>query len=206
VLRHAYLALCAHSLLLLITVLAFWLHFGRYRPGIAIYPSPHAQYAAFASADKIVLRRETFTWSVPRDVEVMWTNLWTQQSDDVGDEINSRRRVQLWQVGELATRRVERTYPSNSGGPPYRLRESTVFLPHWLLCVIFALLPLHGAVIVRRERRRRRGAANNLCSACGYDLRASPGQCPECGAAPAPPPAAVSSATTATITTPASIP
>lgn len=33
-------------------------------------------------------------------------------------------------------------------------------------------------VLARRERRR---AATGLCPACGYDLRATPHFCPECG-------------------------
>ena len=57
------------------------------------------------------------------------------------------------------------------------------WVPYWLAAAIFAVLP---AIHVRRRlllwRTRARRLAG-LCPRCGYDLRASPGRCPECGAA-----------------------
>ena len=57
-------------------------------------------------------------------------------------------------------------------------------------CAAFAaLLPVAWLVwLARRAFERRRPLkrqASGLCPACGYDLRASPGRCPECGAASA---------------------
>lgn len=52
--------------------------------------------------------------------------------------------------------------------------------PAWALLVIFAAYPLAILCSALRRRQRRRRC---LCVSCGYDLRASPGRCPECGRA-----------------------
>jgi hypothetical protein len=58
-----------------------------------------------------------------------------------------------------------------------------VAVPHG--CVALALGALPAWALVRRGRclRSRRWREQGLCEECGYDLRATPGKCPECGAA-----------------------
>jgi hypothetical protein len=61
----------------------------------------------------------------------------------------------------------------------------TLGAPHWFLLTLLAILP-----IMRLAPRRRRRPG--WCQNCGYDLRASPDRCPECGTpAPASPASAV---------------
>jgi hypothetical protein len=50
--------------------------------------------------------------------------------------------------------------------------------PAWAVGTATAILP---AIRFRRWLRRRK-ARPGLCPACGYDLRATPERCPECGA------------------------
>jgi hypothetical protein len=53
-----------------------------------------------------------------------------------------------------------------------------IILPHWSLVMLGVILP--GLYSYRFIRTRRRVDAN-CCPRCGYDLRASPERCPECG-------------------------
>ncbi len=97
-----------------------------------------------------------------------------------------RFRVQRLGTDEIAERngsppgfRARRYVDTRT--PGHRGDRWVLAVPHWVYLIPLALPP---ALHLNRLRKRRRRRSVGLCPACGYDLRATPDRCPECGAMP----------------------
>ncbi|HEY7115828.1 MAG TPA: hypothetical protein VH475_04525 [Tepidisphaeraceae bacterium] len=74
-------------------------------------------------------------------------------------------------------------YASGIYTPPFswqlpRAPFRRIGMPLWSLITVFALAPSRG---FWRLARRCRPSNSGACTICGYDLRATPHRCPECG-------------------------
>jgi hypothetical protein len=65
-------------------------------------------------------------------------------------------------------------------------RKFVFDLPAWSVAAMLSILPSFRVIkfIIGRARRRRLSPKRGLCLRCGYDLRATPDRCPECGVVP----------------------
>ena len=95
----------------------------------------------------------------------------------IGWGMGSFRFIRTWQPYKHESR------PLTLGGSSGRVLFGTFVDSQWtiplpLLVLLFAILPVHWAILRRRERRRN---AAKVCVRCGYDLRACEERCSECG-------------------------
>jgi len=61
---------------------------------------------------------------------------------------------------------------------------SAAAAPGWLVAIVASLPAAAWLVLWRRKGARAKRV--DVCPTCGYDLRATPERCPECGCIPAP--------------------
>ncbi len=71
------------------------------------------------------------------------------------------------------------SYRLNPSRPLSDCEICYVILPYWFVIAITFGLPVYAVV-----RRRRSFNSIGMCKVCGYDLRATPERCPECGTVP----------------------
>lgn len=124
-------------------------------------------------------------------------------TQEVGQSTDGSWKAQITDYGDVTVRFSSsiasgRMYPASYGvgvGRPHvftftlyagpganaacLITYRAIGLPFWLLAIVTALPPT--AWLVGHQRRRRRESPRGLCRRCGYDLRATPGRCPECG-------------------------
>ena len=158
------------SLALLAATIVFWVR-SRHQTDCFILFSPAGHYTGLAADREGVA---AYLSDIPAGEEyALTTKAGILPLDQYGsvfhDPVFDKSNVRLHLLGFWTATGVCTTNP---------WKYSAAIVPYWALILIFALLPLRVfPKIYTRWQRKRRGQ----CLHCGYDLRHSPGRCPECG-------------------------
>jgi hypothetical protein len=168
--RWLFRVLAAISLLLCIVIIAFYIRSHWATDSGVVWGKPSA---GGQIDDGCTVRIVSSQGSIQiRQKYVLWIKDVTYSGEPLPDHSRSVGFPGFsWQTSWFDPSLLE--YPGKDDGTTRSLRVSD-----WLLTPITAILPIIG---LRRWLNRKRFAPD-CCQTCGYDLRATPDRCPECGA------------------------
>jgi hypothetical protein len=167
--RWLFTALSALSIMLfaitaLLWVRSYWVNdsFSRYRTGGECYTVESCHGAVYVS------------WT--QDAVPLIHDSWTSTSEP---------SFEPWEGGWGVTESRVLPLKVFTFDPSAIVRTSApvtcVIVSHWFLFLCFIVTPVSW---LRSRLRMRRRKVLGLCPSCGYDVRATPERCPECGSVP----------------------
>jgi hypothetical protein len=172
--------LAAASMVLCVAVCVLWVR-SRFRIDTLTRRAPERQWM-------VVNRPAGFYFAVHAHDDPQPSEPWRRETGAVTSKENvALRQYPSWLGFKVGTFRSGGTrglwYVDKNGTARPMITAVTrfVLVPHWFAAVALLVTPALVARLRWRGRGRRRRAAVGLCTRGGYDLRATPGRCPECG-------------------------
>jgi len=183
--RRVSIVLSILSLLCCVGILVFWYRSHRLICDVVSWQRPGGiAYAAVSKNDRLTLIRAKLS-SAKAPVGFMH---WVDINAALTDQNHYTLASHLGLVSEPTS------IPRQWGGPEWghpddklqgvgseRVPARCIFLPYWVLMLLFLTAPTR---LVAAELRRWQRVREGRCVVCGYDLRATPDRCPECGTIP----------------------
>ena len=149
-------ALTMLSMLLCMVTVGLWVRSYRVADGVMLISSPPKAIVWSQRGRAILFESYSKNFSTVR-----YSNCPASVSLGFDSEVNST--VYFWRLWGFTA--------SGSNG------ASFIAVPYWFFTVLSAS-PFVAAVCLRSKMKKGR---LGYCDACGYDLRATPDRCPECG-------------------------
>jgi hypothetical protein len=156
------------SAALCVAVLVLWFRSQFVRDGVARAPdadTPVNTTVLVSNRGSLILFRISASWADPS-----WPMRWSYSASEPEPVVG------FLDLKVYARAGFYWAHDHPFTGPDESMRFLLVGVPLWLLAIVFGAAPTLWLV-----RRRRHRYARGMCQRCGYDLRASPARCPECG-------------------------
>jgi hypothetical protein len=149
------------------------------RGTMSLSDSPQRMFDLMDARQRWDNARLEIHWSKDRMLEIsrQMKQLTPYENDRMRLQVENRRAIQVLQEARAEQDAAAHTLQSIATSSPKELAVAYVSLIAGASLLPSLWLIFAGARYRRKVQTRRLG----LCRTCGYDLRASPDRCPECG-------------------------